>query len=52
LVENAERKEEVAVIEDAEPSEEGEFQDASSLPVVQISMHALLVLLLKPLPLH
>lgn len=41
LVENAQGKEEVAVVEDGSSSEEVEFHDAQPLPAVQISMHAL-----------
>lgn len=41
LVENPEGKEEVAVVEDGNSSEEPEFHDAEQLPTVQISMHAL-----------
>lgn len=41
LVENAEGKEEVAVVEDGNSSEEVEFHDAQPMPTIQISMHAL-----------
>lgn len=41
LVENAEGKEEVVVVEDGTSSDEAEFHDAQQLPTVQISMHAL-----------
>ena len=40
-MENEEGKEEVAVIEDAELSEDPEFHDAETVPTVNISMHAL-----------
>lgn len=41
LVENAEGREEVAVVEDGSSSEEAEFHDAQQLNTIQISMHAL-----------
>lgn len=34
-------KEEMALVEDGETSDEGEYQDAEQIPTVQISMHAL-----------
>jgi len=40
LMPNAEEKEEVAVVEDGENSEEAEFQDAETTPL-NISLHAL-----------
>jgi len=41
LVENAEGKEEVAVVDDSTQSEDGEYYDAKTVPVAQVSMHAL-----------
>ena len=40
LVENAEGKEEVVVVEDSTPSEEGEYFDAQPNPAVQVSLNA------------
>lgn len=40
-MENAEGKEEVAVVEDGNSSEEVEFHDAQPMPTIQISMHSL-----------
>jgi len=41
LVENAEGKEEVAVVDDTTQSEDGEYFNAQPIPVAQVSMHAL-----------
>ena len=41
LVENAEGKEEVAVVDDSTQSEDGEYYDAKTVLVAQVSMHAL-----------
>ncbi|RLN10016.1 retrotransposon protein, putative, unclassified [Panicum miliaceum] len=41
LVQNAEGQEEVAVVEDAEQSDDAEFHDAEAIPTLNISMHAL-----------
>src|SRR6185503_14777330 len=41
LVENADGKEEVAVVDDTTQSEDGEYFDAATIPVAQVSMHAL-----------
>jgi len=41
LVENAEGKEEVVVVDDSTQSENGEYYDAKTVPVAQVSMHAL-----------
>jgi len=41
LVKNADGKEEVVVVEDSTPSEDGEFFDAQPSPVAQVSLNAL-----------
>jgi hypothetical protein len=41
LVKNADGKEEVVVVEDSTPSEDGEFFDAQPTPAVQVSLNAL-----------
>ena len=41
LVENTKGKEKVAVVDDTTQSDDGEYFDASTIPVAQVSMHAL-----------